>query len=552
GIEITPEDRQYVIRAGGGSARDTLSALDQVVAAGGAPQGGEHLEALFQSLIDRDAAQALTAIDGALQAGRDAASIGTSLLHELRTVFLAAMRADLGHLPQAERDRAVARAASMPPARITRAIEVIGTSIIEMRQAPDPRVDLEVAIMRLTRADLDTNPAALVERLEAIESQLTGGAPIVAPAPAPAIPASPAIAQPTPARAPDPAPVAVAPSQPQTPQPVPAPQPQTPQPVPAPQAPPSGGHRGADMVRAELVKQGIASAPPVTTAEAAPEPSAPAPAPASTGKTLADVRRERQAAAHATGATQEDPAVAQAAAERRERQAAAKSAGQAAAPAQPSPTQHEYPVEQATTAPATSSPAATTARAGEAAVEPVIAVPVEPVAAPPPEVPHAQPAVASPGTHGGPLPTLAELNGLWQALLESMSGKVRSRFSAGHFMETSPDSLIFGLPNPVHRDRCEEIRAEVDQALAARFGRPMPLSLVVDMIEEEPDFFAAAPSGGAGVIENLQDTAHEEATVDVHDLVDATDDVASAEDRVMATFENSTLLEDPQNNFPNQ
>ncbi len=554
GIEITPEDRQYVIRAGGGSARDTLSALDQVVAAGGAPQGGEHLEALFQSLIDRDAAQALTAIDGALQAGRDAASIGTSLLHELRTVFLAAMRADLGHLPQAERDRAVARAASMPPARITRAIEVIGTSIIEMRQAPDPRVDLEVAIMRLTRADLDTNPAALVERLEAIESQLTGGAPIVAPAPAPApaIPASPAIAQPTPARAPDPAPVAVAPSQPQTPQPVPAPQPQTPQPVPAPQAPPSGGHRGADMVRAELVKQGIASAPPVTTAEAAPEPSAPAPAPASTGKTLADVRRERQAAAHATGATQEDPAVAQAAAERRERQAAAKSAGQAAAPAQPSPTQHEYPVEQATTAPATSSPAATTARAGEAAVEPVIAVPVEPVAAPPPEVPHAQPAVASPGTHGGPLPTLAELNGLWQALLESMSGKVRSRFSAGHFMETSPDSLIFGLPNPVHRDRCEEIRAEVDQALAARFGRPMPLSLVVDMIEEEPDFFAAAPSGGAGVIEDLQDTAHEEATVDVHDLVDATDDVPSAEDRVMATFENSTLLEDPQNNLPNQ
>ena len=568
GIEITPEDRQYVIRAGGGSARDTLSALDQVVAAGGAPQGGEHLEALFQSLIDRDAAQALTAIDGALQAGRDAASIGTSLLHELRTVFLAAMRADLGHLPEAERDRAVARAASMPPARITRAIEVIGTSIIEMRQAPDPRVDLEVAIMRLTRADLDTNPAALVERLEAIESQLTGGAPIVAPVPAPAIPAAPAIAQPTPSRAPDPAPVAVAPSPPQAPQPASAPQapqpasaPQAPQPAsapapqapqPAPQAAPSSGRRGADIVRAELVKQGITSAPPVTTAEAAPEPSAPAPAPASTGKTLADVRRERQAAAHATGAPQEDPAVAQATAERRERQAAAKSAGQAAAPAQPSPTQHDSPLEQATTAPAATPPAAAPAHAGEAAVEPVMAVPVEPVAAPPSEVPQTQPAVASPGAHGGPLPTLAELDGLWQALLESMSGKVRSRFSAGHFMETSPDSLIFGLPNPVHRDRCEEIRAEVDQALAARFGRPMPLSLVVDMIEEEPDFFAAAPSGGAGVIEDLQDTAHEEATVDVHDLVDATDDVPSAEDRVMATFENSTLLEDPQNNLPNQ
>jgi hypothetical protein len=173
---------------------------------------------------------------------------------------------------------------------------------------------------------------------------------------------------------------------------------------------------------------------------------------------------------------------------------------------------------------------------------------VAPVDAPPAEVPP----VAAPAAGGGPLPTLAELDGLWQSLLESMSGKVRSRFSAGHFMETSTDSLIFGLPNPVHRDRCEEIRDEVDQALAARFGRPLPLALVVDLVEEEPDFFAAPPSGGAGVTEDLQDTAHEEATVDVHDLIDATDDVPSAEDRVMATFENSTLLEDPQNNLPNQ
>ena len=118
-------------------------------------------------------------------------------------------------------------------------------------------------------------------------------------------------------------------------------------------------------------------------------------------------------------------------------------------------------------------------------------------------------------------------------------------------METGADSIMFGLPNPVHRDRCEEIRAEVDQAIATHFGRPIPMSLVVDMVEEEPDFFAAPPSGGAGAVDTVDDT-YEEETVDVHALVDATDDVPSAEDRVMATFENSTLLEDPQNNFPNQ
>ena len=114
-----------MIRAGGGSARDTLSALDQVVAAGGAPQGGEHLEALFQALIDRDSVAALTAIDGALQSGRDAAGVATSLLADLRNVFLARMRASVDHLPEAERLKAEQRAQAMPPARVTRAVEVM-------------------------------------------------------------------------------------------------------------------------------------------------------------------------------------------------------------------------------------------------------------------------------------------------------------------------------------------------------------------------------------------------------------------------------------------
>ena len=590
GIEITGEDRQYIVRAGGGSARDTLSALDQVVAAGGAPQGGEQLEALFQSLIDRDAAQALTAIDGALQAGRDAASIGTALLHELRTVFLATMRADLGHLPEAEQDKAMKRAASMPPARVTRAIEVIGTSIIEMRQAPDPRVDLEVAIMRLTRADLDTDPAAMIERLEAIESQLTGGAPISA-SPAPSAPA-PAVAESASDSAPasasvgqasDPAAAAVvaAPSPnpaPADPGPSPhgAAQPASPpvQPAPDQQPSPGGRPRGADIARAELVKQGIPTAP----SRGAPAEPAPAPAPAaaeaSTGKTLADVRRERQAA-NAAGAQAEDPTVEAAAAARRERQAAAQSAGQAAAPARAAsePAPDAAPVEQVGSG-HQAAPAPVVAPA-EVASDPAPVVaqvdqdpPAEPMhaGAPAPAVteptPAEQsraeqsqaepaPAVAAADADGARLPSLMELTAAWQTVLESMSGRVKARFSAGHFMETTADSVMFALPNPVHRDRCEEVREEVDNALAVQFGRPIPLTLEVDLVEDEPDFFAAPPSGGAGVAEAVDSLPDEEA-VDVHDLVDATDDVPSAEDRVMATFENSTLLEDPQHNLPNQ
>jgi len=539
GLEITPEDRGYVIRAGGGSARDTLSALDQVVAAGGAPQGGEHLEALFQALIARDGSAALTAIDGALHAGRDAASIGTALLHELRTVFLAAMRADVSHLPEADQARASERAAVMPPARVTRAVEVIGASLIDMRQAPDPRVDLEVALMRLTRADLDTDPAALLQRIEAIEQNIGGGAPLVVPS------AQVSAAPPAPAAVSEqPATPAAQPAQPEPPQPEP-PQPEPPQAAPHPQAPQqSGGKRGADIVRAALAEQGIAAPPARASDLVATPPATSAAQPAGTGKTLADVRRERQAAAEAMGADTAHAEVVAANTEaRRERQAAA----QAPAPEPRAPAAELQAPESEALEPSAPEPRAPAAELLAPESEPRAAEAREPLAPEPPtaEVPESL-APEQPEPAGGALPTLQELEGAWQGLLESMSGRVRSRFSAGHFLETTAESAVFGLPNPVHRDRCEEIRDEVDATLAATFGRPVPLTLVVDMVEEEPDFFTTPPSGGAGAVA-LADEIPEEDTVDVHDLVDATGDVPSAQDRIMATFEGSTLVDDPQN-----
>jgi len=593
GLELTPEDRSYVVRAGGGSARDTLSALDQVIAAGGAPQGGEHLEALFQALVDRDANAALTAIDGALHAGRDAAGVATALLHELRTVFLAAMKADLGYLPEAEAGKAVERAAAMPPARITRAVEMIGASIIEMRQAPDPRVDLEVAIMRLTRPDLDTNPAALVERLEAIEGQLAGGAPIAA---------APAAAAQAPAAQPAVEPVAVV--EPAS-EPTSEPAPQAQQPAATTQPGMSPGKRGAAIARAALAEQAAQEAagdtvpaqPPqaqapaaqapqqaaADTSPAAQAPAAAAPAaPASTGKTLADVRRERQAAAQAASGAADtgdaSPDVQAATAARRDRQAAAQAANVAAQPAsEPQQVPNERPVpnepsapsepQQAAQAAPVQEPPAQAAPAQEAPVDaapiqepPAQAVPVQeppaqavPVQEAPAQAVPVQEAPAQAPPAAGAIPTKDELQAMWQGALEKLSGRVRSRFAAGHFVDSTADSAMFGLPNPVHRDRCQEERSEVDQALAAHFGRPIPLELVVDLVEEEPSFFASPPSGGAGAVAEVADAGpEEEEIVDVHDLVDATGDIPSAQDRVMNTFEGSTLLEDPPNQPPNR
>ena len=68
----------------------------------------------------------------------------------------------------------------MPPAAMTRAMETLGVSLVEMRQAPDPRVDLEVALVRLCRPDADRSLDALSARVEQLERQLAGDAPPIA------------------------------------------------------------------------------------------------------------------------------------------------------------------------------------------------------------------------------------------------------------------------------------------------------------------------------------------------------------------------------------
>ena len=62
GIDLDDEAVAYVVRRGGGSARDTLSVLEQVAALGGVPAGGEPLDGLLDALVERDSARALGAV----------------------------------------------------------------------------------------------------------------------------------------------------------------------------------------------------------------------------------------------------------------------------------------------------------------------------------------------------------------------------------------------------------------------------------------------------------------------------------------------------------
>jgi DNA polymerase-3 subunit gamma/tau len=223
GLSVDDSAVEHVLRAGGGSARDTLSYLDQA-AAGGVSADGDHAEVLAEAVVAVDTAAALTAVAAATTAGRDPRILGEALLAHLRDVFLLRMGGPLGHLSDAARERVEGWAGRVTDRTVTRALEEVGEALLAMRQAPDPRIPLEVALVRITRStpaaaggEGTTGVDELVERIERLEAGLAGlaaGAPVAAvvpsapvsePAPAAPVPverppAGPPPADPPPAR----------------------------------------------------------------------------------------------------------------------------------------------------------------------------------------------------------------------------------------------------------------------------------------------------------------------------------------------------------------
>lgn len=188
GLEVTDEGIAQAMREGGGSARDTLSVLDRIVAAGGVARDDDSVDDLLDAVCENDTARALTALADATTQGRDPRGVGEQVLERLRNAFLATMGVDLDHLTEGDRAAAADHAERLRAPAITRALEVLGTALVDMRQAPDPRIPLEVALVRITRAASDTSVDALlirIDRLERVVRDGTGGK-LLAPAEDPA------------------------------------------------------------------------------------------------------------------------------------------------------------------------------------------------------------------------------------------------------------------------------------------------------------------------------------------------------------------------------
>jgi DNA polymerase-3 subunit gamma/tau len=217
-----------VIRAGGGSPRDTLSVLDQLLAGADGNRISYQralglLGATDVALIDEavdalaaaDAAALFGAVESVIDAGHDPRRFATDLLERFRDLLVLqavpdAVTRGVVDAPEDVLDRMRDQAARIGAATLTRYAEVVHAGLTEMRGATAPRLLLEVICARLLLPSASDTESALLQRIERIETRLDMSIPHLdrppqpapvepppAPAPAPSAPA-PAAAEPEP------------------------------------------------------------------------------------------------------------------------------------------------------------------------------------------------------------------------------------------------------------------------------------------------------------------------------------------------------------------
>jgi DNA polymerase-3 subunit gamma/tau len=225
-IPADPEALDLIARRAAGSGRDALSLLDQALAVGAGGLEAQQVQAAFggapfeqrlavlESAANDDVAGVLVGVHELLASGHDPRRIADDMLRTLRDAFLQANAS--GRVPYdgppEESAQLAAIAKEMGNPQVVRALEILGQAIVDIRgqAVSDPRLVLEVALVRIARREARTREETLLERVERLEAIGRG-----MPSPASFAPAAP-VERPAPdknapaitprARAPKPAP----------------------------------------------------------------------------------------------------------------------------------------------------------------------------------------------------------------------------------------------------------------------------------------------------------------------------------------------------------
>jgi DNA polymerase-3 subunit gamma/tau len=200
GLDADEATLDAAVRLGRGSARDALSALDQLIATGSIVEAQPAFDGLFHALVHADAVEALKSLAALTREGWDPEQLAESFAAEVRQVFLLQVAPEVADAVDADRERLVAWGEQLGLARTVRILETVGRAMREMKSAPEKIVMLEVGIVRLVRPDLDSTYEALDERLTRLERDGARASAAAVPTP-PAPVLRPIGAAPTPPRA---------------------------------------------------------------------------------------------------------------------------------------------------------------------------------------------------------------------------------------------------------------------------------------------------------------------------------------------------------------
>jgi DNA polymerase-3 subunit gamma/tau len=508
GLEIDDEAVAHAVRQGRGSVRDTLSALDQVVAAGGVLVRSEPVDQLFEAMAGSDPGVAIVAVADAISQGHDPRVLGEAFLSAIRDAFLVSLGVDTPHLVDADRERTSQWAGEVGTPGLTRAMERVGQALVDMRTAADPRVPLEVALVQLT-ADTSAESAPetraapspagsargsvggaeldeIRSRLDRVESRLRAGSGE----------ASESTESPTeqPARGGDESSGASGTG--------PAPEPPAPE-QPAPEQPTRS--RSADPAASQPQRPGRSSA------RSAPPPPPP--------------RRRGGPGSRSAPAARTAPDGQAGSAQTRPGPSGSEPAGS-------EPSTPEPPTSQ----PPTSEP---------------------PVSGPP----------SSGSTSSGPTTQTASgsaslpdrdtiVMAFGDSVVPRLKGVAKAIYSGGRFLAVADGTAVFALDNAPTVQRAERYRSAVEELLAEKVGAPVPIRLVT---EADADAYAggttpasspagdARRAGGSDVAESPADGAEEEELVARVDELEDADVATRGVDKLTEAFPGAELIETEEN-----
>lgn len=396
-LEVDEVSIAHAVKQGRGSVRDMLSALDQVVAAGGVFERSQPVDELFSALAEGTEGSALVAVADSIAQGHDPRVLAEAFVADVRDAFLLSIGVDNLHLVDSDRERLGSWAEKLGSAGLSRAMERIGSALVDMRSAADPRVPLEVALIQLTATSSPpSQPASDDKSQNSVGGRVGDG-----------------------------------------------------------RSPSGNPAELADLRnRIERLEAAISDQPvaPTTTREPAVE------------QVVGDVGSAEPApvAVESSGTKRADEA-----------RSALKPTGRAKPP--PPPPRRSRPglpgEPRTTTRPGTEP--TETATGGSPALRQ-------------PGKPHDGPAVpeeSSPGLDNpsGAVPDRDSLvMAFGDSVVPKLKGIAKAIYSGGRFLSVAGDHAVFAVENEPTRDRAERYRAEVESLLAAEFGTPVPLRLVVD------------------------------------------------------------------------